>query len=45
MLVRSAEKGWLVHEVLDTFATLAGIVYGVTHTGCWAENGKAHGRD
>ena len=45
MFVRSAEKGWLVHEVLDTFATLAGLVYGVTHIVCWAENGRAHGRD
>ena len=47
MLVRSfqmkSRKG-LVRDVFDTFATRSGLVYDVTDTDCWTQNGSTHDR-
>ena len=38
-----SKKG-LVRDVVDTFATNAGLAYDVTGTECWAKNGGTPGR-
>ena len=47
MLVRSLptkSRKRLVRDVFDTFATHARLVYDVTDTDYWAQNGSTHGR-
>ena len=38
------EQKRLARDVFDTFATHFGLVYDVTDTHCWAQNGSSHGQ-
>ena len=38
-----SRKG-LARDAFDTFATHAGLVYDVTDTDSWTQNGSTHGR-
>ena len=43
-LFASEKQKRLVSDVFHTFATRVSLIYDVTDTDCWAQNGSTHGR-